>query len=389
MSRVSKRTLPVWAIPTMLTALAAAPAIGCGSSKRAAPKDVHQTFEDSDEGWIPFGTDAQVEVTHEPTQVKDGSAALALRYVFHPGQYGSAILPIEQGQLGKLNRLQFWIKADHTTPVIVILSEKQPGGYYSTWFWCPADAWQHVELQPSDFALDEGPEDPKDPDGRLDLDQVRGIGLSDLGQAFQTLGRDVGYPLIIDRATGSHVLNLDDVDFLMGEASAPERGRPKSIGNVDRSVLTWITTGGAELRRSLSQNPINEPALEVNYEQTAGRYVGIFHTLSNLDLRGISKLSFKIAAKNDSKLMMYLEKKQPGSLLGPRYSLLVEIPGDSRAHERQIAIADLRADPAGPSDIDGKLDTGALKSISFVDITASDGRPSRKNTLWLSSISPH
>jgi hypothetical protein len=388
MPAVQQRTLSLWAIPTVLTALSVAVAIGCGSSKSAAPKNVHQTFEDSDEGWIPFGQDAQVELTHERAQIKDGNSALALHYIFHPGQYGSAVLPVEQGQLSRLSSIQFWIKTDHATPIIVILSEKQPGGYYSTWFWCPRDQWQHVELQPADFALDEGPADPKDPDGRLDLDQVQGIGISDMGQAFQTLGKDSSYPLVIDRAPGPHVLNLDDFDFVMGEASASERGRSRLIGDLDRSVLTWITTGGAELGRSTSQNALNEAALEVNYEQTAGRYVAIVHTLSNLDLHGTSKLSFKVAAKNNSKFILYLEKKRAGSLLGPRYSLLLEVPGDSQAHERQIALADFRVDPAGPSDPDGKLDARALKSISLVDITAIDGRPATKNTFWLSSIRP-
>jgi len=118
MPAVQKRTQSLWAIATALTALSVAVAIGCGSSKSAEPKNVHQTFEDSDEGWIPFGPDAQVEVTRERTQIKDGSAALALHYVFHPGQYGSAVLPVEQGQLSRLSSIQFWIKADHATSVI-------------------------------------------------------------------------------------------------------------------------------------------------------------------------------------------------------------------------------------------------------------------------------
>src|SRR5690348_5605439 len=83
MPAVQKRTQSLWAIATVLTALSVADAIGCGSSKSAEPKNVHQTFEDSDEGWIPFGPDAQVEVTRERTQIKDGGAALALHYVFH------------------------------------------------------------------------------------------------------------------------------------------------------------------------------------------------------------------------------------------------------------------------------------------------------------------
>src|SRR5262249_45050389 len=107
MHAVQPRTLLVFAVRVTLTVLAAT-AIGC-STKTASPKNIYQTFEDSDEGWIPFGPDAQVEVTKEGTLVRNGSAALALHYSFHPGQYGSAVLPIERGQLSKLSRIQFWI----------------------------------------------------------------------------------------------------------------------------------------------------------------------------------------------------------------------------------------------------------------------------------------
>ena len=86
--------------------------------------------------------------------------------------------------------------------------------------------------------------------------------------------------------------------------------------------------------------------------------------------------------------MLYLEKKRPGALLGPRYGIALETPGGIHAQERLIEFADLRLDPAGPADADGALDGRYLKSISLVDITAADGRAARKNTLWLSSIRP-
>ena len=65
-----------------------------------------------------------------PGEVQNGNAALALHYVYTPGQYGSAVLPLEPAQVAHLGRLAFWIKTDRATPVIVALSEKQPGGGY-------------------------------------------------------------------------------------------------------------------------------------------------------------------------------------------------------------------------------------------------------------------
>jgi hypothetical protein len=42
-----------------------------------------------------------------------------------------------------------------------------------------ANAWQQVELTPADFALGDGPNDPADPDDKLELDQVEGIAIFD------------------------------------------------------------------------------------------------------------------------------------------------------------------------------------------------------------------
>jgi len=348
---------------------------------------IHQSFEEGDEGWIPFGGDAQVELTREPSQVKNGKAALAVRYKFNPGQYGSAVFPVESGQLARLSRIRFWIKTDHSTPIIVILSEKA-GGYYSTWFWCNKDQWQQVELRPSDFALDEGPTDPKDPDGRLDLDQVQGIGISDLGQAFQTLAANSAYPLVVDPVSGRHSLYVDDFDLAMSGARASEGAISKSIGDFDRGLLTWVTLGGAELKISLASNPLREPALEATYEQKHGHYVAFGHTLANLNLHGVKKLVFRIATKDEAKFMVYLEKKQPGATFGPRYSYLMAIPGGNRAVEEEIALSEFRPDPSGPADPNGKLTVGDLKSLSLVDITGANSQASRENTLWLSAIKP-
>lgn len=366
----------------------AASVTGSGCARRSAGDHTLQTFEQSDEGWIPFGTDAHVEIVHDAAMVKNGGGALALRYTVSPGQYGSAVLPLEAGVLKGLQRLEFWIRGDRAAPVIVVLSEKQPGGgYYSSWFWCRKDEWLHASLTPRDFVLNQGPTDPVDADGHLDLDDVRGIGISDLGQAFQSLGADPTYPLVVDTASGSHTILIDDLEMVADPGAPPEGPWPdKVIGHPERGLVTWIALGGTDLAIADASSALGQRGFSARYEQTFGRYVAFSHSLLDHDLRGVAHLSMTMASQNDAKLMVYLEEKKPGTVLGPRYSGTVTVPGGSKPASIDLTLAELQPDTAGLADPDGKLDADLLKSISFVDITAADSRPPKPNVLWVSAI---
>jgi hypothetical protein len=50
-----------------------------------------------------------------------------------------------------------------------------------------ANAWQQAKLTPADFALGDGPNDPTDPDDKLDLDQVEGIATFDFAHFLGSL----------------------------------------------------------------------------------------------------------------------------------------------------------------------------------------------------------
>lgn len=372
-------------------AIAAMLAGGCRKNRDVVPTSTHeiQTFENGDEGWIPFGFGAKVEVTHAPDEVKNGNAALALHYVYTPGQYGSAVLPLEPAQLAHLDHLGFWIKTDLATPVIVSLSEKQPGGgYYSSWFWSPKESWQHIDLTPSSFSVNTGPNDPVDPDGKLDLDQVNGIGISDLGQAFQAIPVDSRY-LLIDRPTGQHTIWIDDVEF----SPATGRHEPGSsnhlIGDTSRGFTTWITMGGCRLETSPQDNPLKGAALKAGCEEQEGRYAVLTHTLANLDLSGVSTLSLRVAATGELKFIVYLEEKKQGSILGPRYSAPLSVPGGSTATPVTLLLRNFNFDSTGPPDEDGKLDASQLRSISLVDVTTTQTHNPKPYTLWLSAIEAH
>ena len=129
----------------------------------------------ADADWMPFGQGATVHKT---------SNTISMDYRVAPGQLGLAILQTPEGRLAGMTRLQFRVRSDVDTMLAVMLSEKKPGGDYTALFWSPKDQWQQVDLTPADFSVNDGPKDPKDPDGRLDLDQVQAVAVFDAGQLF-------------------------------------------------------------------------------------------------------------------------------------------------------------------------------------------------------------
>jgi hypothetical protein len=149
--------------------------------------------------------------------------------------------------------------------------------------------------------------------------------------------------------------------------------------------VTWISLGGADLELVDKATPLGEPGFAATYQQTVGRYVAISHSLLDQDLRGVNKLSFMLASTNDANIMVYLEEKKPGAVQGPRYSRLVAVRGGGRPMPLDLDLSAFQRDGSSPVDPDGKLSGVDLKSISLIDITAADVRPSKPNTLWISA----
>jgi hypothetical protein len=354
----------------------------------AQPKPValtgRQTFDASEDGWFGYGG-ARVRRTTDRQHVKQGAGALELEYTVAPGQFGSAVVLAADGSLAGLRRLRFWIKTDDDTAAAVVLTEKGPnGGSYSTWFWSPKQHWQFIELFPEDFALNEGPADAKDANGRLDLADVQGVGFIDLGQFFGLLNADREYPLVLKTMTGTHYIHVDD--FETSREQAPSDLKRSRIGDPARGFISWFTLGGATLSLSKPGSPLTAAGYEVTYDQAQTKFVAIAHGLSNLDLANATRLKFDAASLNPASIMVYLEERNPGSDLGPRYSSRLEVAGGSTPSSKTLAISDFTYDPTGPTDPDGRLTPSRLRSISLIDITGARLIAPDRNTLWMSSI---
>src|SRR5260370_41925439 len=168
---------------------------------------LHSTFKESDTaGWNAVGSGSLLA----------SQGALELSYELGAKSFSGAAWPVSL-KLAETHRLRFSVKSDHDTAIAVLLIEKNPGGgHYSTWFWAPANTLQRIELAPSDFSADIGPNDPVDADGKLDFAQLQSIVLLDMAHFLGQLADRPNFPVFVSKATGNPQLVLAAFDILIG-----------------------------------------------------------------------------------------------------------------------------------------------------------------------------
>ena len=304
--------------------------------------------------WMAMGKGGSV-------RSRDGHMLFA--YDLQPGRMSMAVRRAP-GDLAGMQRLRFRVKASADMPVALLLSERKPdGANYSAIFWAPANAWQEVELTPADFSVSDGRNDPPDPDGKLDLDQVEGMGVFDLAQFFLNQPDNPEAPVAIDRPTGSRTLELDGLEVVRGAPAAVRR----SIDDFDRGFIPWITTGGMKLRLAPKPNPLDLPALEATASAAGGRFGLLVRRVASLDLARAARLTFDVASENETTLVVSLETKS-----GKRFNQTVYPPGKREVFHVSLKLADFEGD--------GEFDPVQWKSLAIAD---ASGEP---NTLWLAHV---
>lgn len=358
-----------------------------GNAAQALSPIVSQDFENGESVWIAMGPSATVHITHDAANVKAGKFALQFEYTAGKG-INLALLPLADVPVGGMKTIRFWLKTERATGVAVILSEKDSdGGRYSAVVWSPRQQWQHVELTPADFMLSEGPNDPKDTDGKLDLDLLQAVGVVDIGQMFAAVQPGDAGPIWIDPHSGAQTLWLDDFEMLDSAPVGKSAGKADGIVIDDfaRQQLAWLTLGGADLSLDSSGGPLKMRALKASYQQIEGRYVLISRPLGRLDLRKMNRLAFDIASDSPAHLVISLEERSPGAEQGPRYIVDIDVPG-GKSDRRELDLAAFQLDENGPKDANAKLDLDQIKTISIVDVTAASTQETAKNTFWIGDI---
>ncbi|MDQ2687934.1 MAG: hypothetical protein M3Y28_08725 [Armatimonadota bacterium] len=346
----------------------------------AAPL-MQTTFEDGVNGWTTLGTTAKLAVTKDAADIHGGTAALKYDYTVAKGQINALILPTPDGKLAGAKSFNFWVKADHASPLVFVLSEKG-GGRYSALFTAPVGQWQQVTLAPSDFILGEGKDDPKDPDNKLDLDQVEAAGLVDFSQIF--VQGEASMATMLGVQSGPRSLDLDD--FTVNAASADPAVAPVDpsvIESFSTPQLSWAGLGGVTLSRDTKA--LGVPALQAAYKTGTGKLAAFLKPLRPGVLAGKTTLMFSLASVKPTTLLVHLEERGGG-----KYNYLLEAKGNSTVQPLSVAVSDFR--PGDDSqDADGKLDMDQVNQFAVLDLTGMMGDPAAggaaDNTVWIGPIS--
>jgi hypothetical protein len=332
---------------------------------------LRQTFDEGTSGWIGAGKGGTLRVAHDAADVKNGTGALAFDYTVGDG-VAIAALPLLGLDTAHLDALRFWMKTDVPTALAVSLTERSPGGHYSAVFWSTGNTWQQVELSPGDFHLNDGPNDPADPDGKLDMDKLRSIAVLDLNSMIGVRA-DPAAPYANESHAGPHTFFLDDFELWSGTAAAPKD--PAVLDDFSTPQLQWFTRGGAELK------PENH-GMRVVYQQLAEQGVLLNRFLGKVDLRGKERLAFDIASDKAAELSMSFEMHAPGKAQGSRYNTNVEVEGGGKVNHREVI---LPAFGDGQADLP-PIELNNLKTFTIVDITGQTLGETGKNSLWIGNI---
>ncbi|HZO91009.1 MAG TPA: hypothetical protein VFB38_21975 [Chthonomonadaceae bacterium] len=352
------------------------------------------TFDSETGGWMALGPSGKASVTTDAAHVKEGKGALEFTYTV--GKAGEAnaggppvdilLRPTPDGALAKMRSLRFWARADADTPLVVTLSEKE-GGHYNTIVWLPKDTWQQVLLSPEDFWLGDGKDDPKDPDGKLDLDKVENVGLVNVW-AFLALGASDNPQIapIFAPHLGAHSLWLDD--FTASPTPRPEEAAPAGdkegvrIDDLGRTpLLGWLPIGEIQMKLDKSDTPIKGTALRLEYPQEPGKFAALMHDLHRYNLSKASTLTLEVASQQQAKLIVQLEEKG-----GAKYNAQVDVPAGAAPTRKSVAFTDFTLADDSPKDSNDHLDLDQIKSLVIVDITSLLGGASQQNTLWIGPV---
>ena len=334
-----------------------------------------QTFEKDVSGWTAMGDAAQVRTTTDAARVRPGHASLEFSYELAPQRFSGTVLgaPVS---FARMQSLRFWARSDHDTALGVLLTEKKPGGgNYAAWFWAPANTWQAIDLTPADFTVTDGPNDPVDADGKLDLDQVEGIAVFDLAQYFSRWPAESRVPMRVAAAAGRHSLLIESFDIL---SSAPERAAAAPgtvpIDLPGRDFLQWISPGEMQLKLGGAGSPLGPRALQASYQQTEGQLEILLRRVANPQLAQAKRLSFDVASERECTLMIALEMTQPGGGTGPRFTLPVYPPGGREVFHVDLKLEDFQGA--------GHFDPARWRTLAIVDVSGGDV----KNTLWVGNV---
>ncbi len=339
---------------------------------------VHNSFESNEESWVALGENTKVGVTNTTTNVKAGKGSLQYSYTIAKGGMGAAILPVNPPALAKMKSIRLWIKSDQSTTLIVSIQERN-GGRYMAGFNAPKDEWQKVELSASDFNLNEGPNDPKDPNGKLDLDQVENVAIGDIGQ-FLAQG-DAAIVDLFGIKLGAHNVYLDEFEISEDALPSSSTTGPMEVAldTFAHPQVAWMGVGGIKLSQAAGKIPPGK-ALQVDYKQQAGKIAGLVRSIKRGNLDGMKTINVSVVSAKACKLLIQVEESGGG-----KYNTMVDVPGGNELKKISVPFSEMGA-ADDSKDSNGKLDAEQINQLVIIDIYGIAGIGEGDNTLWIGNV---
>lgn len=337
-----------------------------------------QTFEEELGSWVSIAPTAKVSLTHDKAHIKEGKGALQFDYGVRKGEMNALYFPLEKAPLAKATALKFWLKSD-TISIFAVVLEEKGGGHYMAAFTVPKEQWQKVELAPEDFALNNNENDPKDPNGKLDMEQIERIGVIDVAQIF--VQGDENLLQLFNIKEGARVFHLDSL-MATDEAlpkSSVRMGDVLTLDTYVRPQMSWVSVGGLTLNR-IEGKPLEGMGVEAKYHQTQGKIGALLKTFPVGTLKDAKQVALTVASQNAIKLVVQVEEKSGG-----KYSTTIEIKGGSERTDFVLNLADFKV-AQDSKDSNDHLDADQIYQIVLIDLTGATESVDRDNTLWLNRL---
>ncbi len=348
-------------------------------------------FEQMADPWVSLNPQAIVGLTAAQDDVLAGTSSLEVKYLFRAVNTGmegilngSAVVPLPGGAPGMAG-ISLWFKSSKTTTALVG-GRENGGGAYMAPFFAPAGMWQQVTLGLDDFyPMDEMP----DPNGKLDPEQLEGLGVVDASGFLSTL---LGKLPVAGFEPGARRMYLDEVKLL---AVAPEKETvpyplegpaPVVLDSCDREAIRWIVVGGRDWKAIREADEPNDQGAgtghyRFEYTLPGGTLVAWLKPVRQGQLADTKALHLALRAGQKLTLMVSVEEKGKA-----RYAQQIEANAGDEWTYLTIPWDDLSLEKDSKDD-NGKLDPEQITLLTLADPSGLAGEPEDyKRVLWLNGV---
>jgi hypothetical protein len=340
------------------------------------------TFEKDANGWMAFGDKTMVVLD---TDTVSGTKSLRYDYRVEKGGLGILVLPVNENEITAAKSLRFKVKTDYPTALAIAMQEGgngNDGPRYVATFTVQGGEWQEVALGVSDFVLTQGKDDPKDPNGKLDMNQIANIGIFDFKQIFAQ-GDDSPLTDLIGLKRGAHQLWLKDfrltAEVLPGAAFVtPSDPRLDTFGHPQ---VGWAGLGSMKLSIHTG-SPIEARGLKAVYSHGPGKIAALVRSLPKGRLQDTSGIQITLASQLPTTVVVQLEETSGG-----KYNAVLEVPGGNMPKEFDISYSQFTPSEDSKDD-NNSLNTGSVHQFLLLDISGMLGSAKEvsTNTLYVTNF---